>query len=372
MNRTIVLCTALISLMALQDLGAEEIFVAPNQIRNLGIEFTSATIAHEVAAIEATAHVVIPPMANAVISAPQSGLLTSLNVAVGDEVVRGQVIARIHSPEFLALQREFLDALNVNRLAQNEYERDQQLFDEGIISGRRLQETSTRARIATTSFNEHRQLLQIAGLSNADIRSLEAEQKLLQVLEVRAPFDGVILDRMTSVGERLDAMSPVYQLADLSTLWLEIDVPQEKLASVKPGMKVAVTDCPISLPAVVTTIGKAIDPSTQTIMVRATLIEAGHGLKPGQFVSASIVAGNAGLSNEVVWAVPVAAVARSGAGLYLFVRTTNGFDVREAIMVGADADRVFLRGDIDTDNRIAVSGVSALKALWFAQSESGT
>lgn len=372
MNRTIVLCTGLISLMAFQNLCADEISVASNQNKNLGIEFTSATIAHEIAAIEATAHVVIPPMANAVVSAPQSGLLMNLNVAVGDEVVRGQVIARIHSPEFLALQREFLDALNVNRLAQSEYERDQQLFDEGIISGRRLQETSTRARIATTSFNEHRQLLQIAGLSNAEIRSLEAAQKLLQVLEVRAPFDGVILDRMTSVGERLDAMSPVYQLADLSSLWLEIDVPQEKLAAVKSGMKVAVTDCPINLPAKVTTIGRAIDPSTQTIMVRATLIEAGHGLKPGQFVSASIIAGNAGDSNEIVWAVPASAVARSGGDLYLFVRTANGFDVREVILIGADSDHVYLNADIVADSSIAVSGVSALKALWFAQSESGT
>jgi cobalt-zinc-cadmium efflux system membrane fusion protein len=370
MTRKIALMIGLIASMAFRASTAEEILVAPNEIRNLGIEFAAPELAREVAAIEATARVVIPPMGDAVVSAPHSGLLAGLNVSVGDEVARGQVIARLQSSDFLALQREFLDALNANLLAQNEFERDQQLFDEGIISGRRLQETTTRARIAATSFNEHRQLLQIAGLDGAEIRSLETEQKLLQVLEIRAPFDGVILDRMATAGERLDAMSPVYRVGDLSSLWLEINVPQEKLAAVQTGMKVGVTGCPVRLPAEVTTIGRSIDPATQSIMVRATLTEAGHGLKPGQFVSARIVAGHATRFQEAVWVVPAAAVTRRGASHFLFVRTANGFDVREAIIVGADADRLYLSVDIDTDSSIAVSGVSALKSLWAAQKES--
>lgn len=371
MIRPNALITGLLASMAFHVSIAEEITVAPNEIRNLGIEFAAPEIAHEVAAIEATARVVIPPMGDTIVSAPHSGLLAGLNVAVGEEVTQGQVMAKLQSSDFLALQREFLDALNANLLAQNEYDRDQQLFEEGIISGRRLQETTTRARIAATGFNEHRQLLQIAGLADAEIRSLETRQKLLQVLEIRAPFDGVILDRMAIAGERLDAMSPIYRLADLSSLWLEINVPQEKLAAVQPGMKVAVTGCPIRLPAEVTTIGRSVDPATQAIMVRATLIETGHGLKPGQFVSARIVSGRTNSSDEIVWVVPAAAVTRSGDSHYLFVRTANGFDVREALVVSADADRLYLSVDIEADNSIAVSGVSALKALWSAQSESG-
>ncbi len=371
MTRNIALPIGLIASMAFHPSIAEEIIVTPNEIRNLGIEFVDPEVASEVAAIEATARVVIPPMGEAIVSAPHSGLLAGLNVSVGEEVTDGQVMAKLQSSEFLVLQREFLDALNANLLAQNEFERDQQLFDEGIVSGRRLQETTTRARIAATSFNEHRQLLQIAGLSNNEIRSLENEQKLLQVLEIRAPFDGVILDRMATAGERLDAMSPVYRLGDLSALWLEINVPQEKLAAVQPGMKVAVTDSPIQLPAEVTAIGRSIDPATQVIMVRATLTETGHGLKPGQFVSVRIVADNAGGLEETVWLVPVAAVTSSGGSHFLFVRTANGFDVKEALILGADTDHVYLNVDIDADDSIAVIGVSTLKALWSAQSEAG-
>jgi len=212
-------------------------------------------------------------------------------------------------------------------------------------------------------------LLQIAGLSDNEIQSLQNEQRLLQVLEIRAPFDGVILDRMATAGERLDAMSPVYRLGDLSTLWLEINVPQEKLAAVQPGMKVGVTDSEIQLPAEIAAIGKSIDPTTQSVMVRATLIDSGHGLKPGQFVSVRIVADYAGGPDETVWVVPSAALTSSGGVQYLFVRTANGFDVREALILGADADHAYLNIDIDADESIAVIGVSALKALWLSQSE---
>lgn len=372
MNRNNALVAGLLASTAFQLSFAEEIVVSPGEIGNLGIEFVSPEVARDVAAIEATARVVIPPMGDAVVSAPQSGLLAGLYLAVGEEVVQGQMMAKLQSPDFLALQREFLDALNANLLAQNAYDRDRQLFDEGIVSGRRLQEATTRAKVAATGLNEHRQLLQIAGLSAAEIRVLETRQSLLQVLEIRAPFDGVVLERMATVGERLDAMSPVYRLADLSSLWLEINVPQEKLLLVRPGMKVAVADSRVPLPAEVATIGRSIDPATQIVMVRATLTEAGHGLKPGQFVSARIVAGDTDTSDEAVWAVPAAAVIRSGNNHHLFVRTVNGFEVREVFVVSAHAERFYLRADIDADSSIAVSGVSALKSLWVALGESGS
>ena len=370
MTRKTTLAIGLLASVVCHFSIAEEIAVTPNEIRNLGIELAAAEVAREVAAIEATARVVIPPMGDAIVSAPHSGLLAGLNVSVGEEVSRGQVMAKLQSADFLALQREFLDALNANLLAQNEFQRDQQLFEEGIISGRRLQETTTRARIAATSFNEHRQLLQIAGLSASEIRSLETDQMLLQVLEIRAPFDGVILDRMATAGERLDAMSPVYRLGDLSRLWLEINVPQEQLAAVHPGMKVSVTDSAVRLPAEITTIGRSIDPATQAITVRAALTEAGHGLKPGQFVSVRIVAAGSNTFDEAIWVVPAAAVVSRGGKQFLFVHTVNGFDVREVLVVGADADRVYLSVDIDADDKIAVIGVSALKSMWSTQSES--
>jgi len=149
---------------------AADIRVSAGDMENLGIRLAAPLRVSEVAATEGSAEVVIPPAGEAVGGAPLAGLLTGLYVANGDDVTAGQVLAELRSPDFVSLQREFLDALNTERLAASELDRDRQLHAEGIISARRMQETLTRSRIAESGLNEHRQLLQVAGLDGAGIR----------------------------------------------------------------------------------------------------------------------------------------------------------------------------------------------------------
>ena len=369
MNSTFKLLVAAWLVLAGQSAVSEELGLTDAQIRNLGIEFASPEPSPSHAAIEATASVIVPPGKEAFASAPEAGLLAGLHVSVGDKVVRGQPLAELRSPGFLALQREFLDALNASLLAQSELDRDQQLFDEGIIAGRRLHETTTRAKIAATGLNEHRQLLQIVGLTDTEIRALESNQTLHAALEIRAPFDGVVIERLAVAGERLDTMSPVYRIADLSTLWLEIDVPQEHLAGVRPGMKVSVAGSPVEFAAEVSAIGRAVDPGTQSVTVRAILVAEDHGLAPGQFVSARIASSEAGADTTSAWKIPAAAVTRSGDNHFIFLRTTEGIAVRPVTVVGSDGRSVFFRANIDETMEIAVSGITAIKALWSAGNE---
>ena len=370
MNRKFKLLGAAWLLLASHAAGSEELALTEAQIRNLGIEFRMPERSPSHAAIEATASVIVPPGKEAFASAAEAGLLAGLKVSVGDRVVRGQPLAELRSPGFIALQREFLDALNASLLAQSELDRDQQLFNEGIIAGRRLHETTTRARIAATGLSEHRQLLQIAGLTDAEIGALESSQTLHPVLEIRAPFDGVVLERLAAAGERLDIMSPVYRIADLSTLWLEINVPQEYLSGVRPGMKVSIAGSPAEFVAEVAAIGSAIDPGTQSVVVRATLAARDHGLSPGQFVSARIASSGADPDTVPIWKSPATAVTRSGNSHFIFVRTTGGIAVRPVTVVGADSRSVFFRANLDEATEVAVAGIIAIKALWSAANES--
>lgn len=359
---------SILAMLALAgSVTAEEISISPDAIENLGIRLVSPERTTEVAATQGTARVVVPPAGEAVVGAPQAGLLTGLNVAAGDEVVRGQVLAELRSPEFLSLQREFLDALNTHRLAQSELKRDQQLHEEGIVSARRLEETTTRSRIAEASLNEHRQLLRIAELDDGEIRSLETRQTLLSTLRIRAPFDGVIVARLATTGQRVDAMSPIYRLADLSELWLEIAVPQERLAAVKPGMRVTGFD--EAFEGEVTAIGRAIDASTQTVTVRARISSGTESLSPGQVFGVEVVRDSEGLGDAQVWTVPASAVTRRGGVSYVFVRTRSGFDVREVGIVGISESHTHVVGSFSPDDLVAASGIPALKALWAAGDE---
>ena len=345
---------------------AETLNLSPAEIGNLGIRFETPFPATEVVAAEATARVIVPPNREAVIGAPLSGLLTSLDVEVGDTVSQGQGLAEIMSPEFLSLQREFLDALNTHRLAQTELERDRQLHEEGIISARRLQETTTRSKIASTSLNEHRQLLHIAGLTDREVGALESTQVLIESLAIRTPIDGVIAERMVTTGQRLDSMAPVYRVADLSELWLLINVPQEQANNVAPGMAVAGDE----FDAEVTTVGRSIDPATQSIVVRALVTRGESALRPGQFIAVRVVAGNTG-DGSVAWTVPAAAVTRSQEAQYLFLKSIDGIEVRRVDVASVMAGRATVTAGLTGDEQVAVSGIAALKAMWSSRQGGG-
>jgi cobalt-zinc-cadmium efflux system membrane fusion protein len=360
-SRTVLLAATIV-LSALAN--AESLRLSPAEIDNLGIRFESPLPATEVAAAEATARVIVPPTGEAVIGAPLSGLLTALKVEVGDPVVRGQGLAEIMSPDFLALQREFLDALNTHRLAQTELDRDRQLHEEGIISVRRLQETTTRSMIASTSLNEHRQLLRIAGLTEREIAALESTQTLLESLEIRAAMEGVIVERMATTGQHMDSMAPVYRIADLSELWLQINVPQEQVAGVSSGMRVVGE----SFAAVVTTIGRSIDPATQSIVVRARVTDGAMALRPGQFVAVRIVAGSTEAAQDV-WKISAAAVTRSQDMHFVFVAEDSGVEVRLVEVASVSGGEAIITNGLSGSESVAVSGIAALKAMWSAQGD---
>ena len=355
--------TLLVAMLIVAATGqAESIRLSAGEIENLGIRFVTPRPATEVATAEATAQVTVPPAGEAVAGAPLSGLLTTLAVEVGDAVSRGQDLAEIMSPDFLEQQREFLDALNTHRLAQAELERDRQLHEEGIISVRRLQETTTRSMIASTSLSEHRQLLGISGLTRAEIDALETSQALLESLAIRAPIDGVIVERMATTGQRLESMAPVYRIADLAELWLQINIPQERIASVVPGMLVSGND----FAAEITTIGRSIDAATQSIIVRANVTEGAGNIRPGQFVAVRILAG-AVTDDGGTWTVAASAVTRSRNAHYLFVRNESGVDARYVEVASVNAGQAIVTAGLTGDEQIAVSGIAPLKAMWSAQ-----
>ena len=104
--------------------------------------------------------------------------------------------------------------------------------------------------------------------------------------------------------------------------------------------------------------------------LRAEIDEPHHGLRPGQFVAVELVEQINESGWGQVWSVPVSSVARIGENFCVFVRTTNGFAVRDVELAGVSDGRHFLRADFSAGERVAVTGIAALKAIWLGQADS--
>ncbi len=349
------------------QLSAVELDLSAQEIKRLGIELATPDAAEHVAVVNARARVVIPPSGERVITAIYGGPVSQFHVGVGDVVKIGQTVATVQSSEFLTQQREYVDAYIADELARTQLQRDQQLFEEGIISKRRLDDTMARSKTVAAQLGEHKALLRIAGMLDGELSALATQQKFADQLTIRTPASGVVLERMGKLGERVDGLQPIYRIGDLSTLWLDIQVPQEQIDAVYVGMPVDVANSVVALPAEVVAIGQSVDSVGQTVLVRAKLAEPGHQLKPGQFVSVQIVSDS--VANQV-WAVPVDAIVRRDDQSYVFVRTDSGFAVREVTVANATGAKAHIDGRLTAHERIAVSGVSALKAIWSNDADS--
>ncbi len=305
------------------------------------------------------AEIVIPVGQERVVSAPQSGLLDQLFVAAGQTVKKGQVIAHIISPDLLGLQRDYLQALTQKRLAVKALARDAELWKDGIIAQRRYLEAESAHDEASANFAQRKQALKLAGMSENEISKLSPERGMASGISLVAPIAGQVLEQMVVIGQRVDMAMPLYRIAKLTPLWLEIHAPLEGLPFVESGMQVQIPKLQASgrLIAVIRSVNKA----DQTLHLRAEITTGVEKLSPGQFVEAEI-----GLGKQAShFSVPKSSLARQGGDAMVFAQTHTGFKPIKVHVISEQGDEAIVEADFNANEKIAVTGVTAIKGAWL-------
>ncbi len=335
------------------------------ELARLGISLARPVSVNEMQIASAPGEVVVPPARQALLSAPVDAVVARILVDAGEPVTRNQVLAELEGPEFLGWQREYLDAVLEHELASAQETRDRSLFDEGIIAQRRLDESGARARASQARLDQASRQLQFAGFSPAALQALADGGSLAGRVELRAPLDGVVLERYASVGARLTALDPLLRLGDLNELWVELQVRAEIAFSVSPGMFVTVNVGGQEHRGAVTTVGRFVDETTQTVLVRAVLEQADSRIKAGQFLSTRIVAP---VVSGSALEIPAAAVTRHLGQAYVFARHEAAVEVVPVEVLADDGARAYVsaRG-LGAASLLAVEGISGLKSLWLAE-----
>jgi cobalt-zinc-cadmium efflux system membrane fusion protein len=270
---------------------------------------------------------------------------------------------RIQSPRLLELQSEYLEIYTRQRLASTNYRRDRQLSEEGIIADRRLLESRANYQELTTSLARVRRLLELAGMDEAELAALGTERELNSTLLVRAPFDGVILEQLVTAGSRVEAADPIYHIAQLDPLWLEIHVPLGELGETRVGQQVVVPELEVT--GRIITIGHMVHGADQGVLIRAEVHEGSDRLRPGQFVQTRLAMAAPANSYQV----PRSAVVYSTGESYVFVEQPEGFVAVAVTVTEEDAGKLVISAELPANARIATSGAAAIKSAWLQGDE---
>jgi RND family efflux transporter MFP subunit len=337
---------------------AAPIKLTPTQIKALGIETAALTRHAGSLSPGMPATVVIPDGQTRVVAAPLAGLVLATLAVEGEPVKRGQVLARLSSPDLIGLQGGLAQAASALDLAQDSAQRDAGLLREGIIAESRARASAAALAQAKAALNAQRAMLRAQGLNDAAIARAERGEGFANEIALTAPIDGVVLARQASLGSRVEAASALYTLASLNPLWIEIDAPADVAARVKVGMQVELPGRQISGAVLRVLPGAG---AAQTVRIRARLDNADAKLRAGQSVAARI----AGLGGGQEVRVRVGAVVHEGGKTYVFVRRADGFEAREVRVLSQSANTVSLAGDFKDGELVAVGGIAALKSAWL-------
>lgn len=340
-------------------------FAVPNnQLQALGIQ--TALLQTQTSAVKASfpAQVMLPPTAEHVVSSPVTGLVTQVLVQQNQAVRAGSPLVRIVSPELGQLQLQLLQATARATLVRQAARREQSLFKEGIIPQRRVQEAQAALMEGEAALNQAKSILRLSGMSTGTINRVAASGKLQDSITLTAMQSGLVTEMTAQRGQRVQAATALMHVAQLNSLWLDIQLPVSQSANWRAGTRVEVPGRGIT--ARILSASPTVSSSSQTVLLRAVVEGKTGQLRPGEFVTVELPVA----ATQGSWDVPLSAVAHDGNQPYVFVRTVNGFEARPVQAVASAGQRVRVQGAVNAGERIAVTGVVALKGAWLKAKES--
>jgi RND family efflux transporter MFP subunit len=337
--------------------AGNDIKISAQQVQSLGIQTAtlSGKKSGEISGLPS--QIVVPNAQMFIVSTPLAALVEQITVGVGDHVKKGQPLARLQSPALAEAQRGLLQASVQNQLAQESLSRDEALWKDGIISESRYRLSKGAALDAQAALAERKQLLKLSGMSDTAISQLQSGNNLSSLLTVTSPIEGIVLEKTASAGQRLDAAVPMFKVARLNPLDIEIQAPLSVAKELKPGAA-------ISIPAFhargkLTVIGRSLTGANQTILLRGTINQGTDNLRPNQLVEASIATPTLGQSQ---WEVPNEAIARLADTPAIFIETAMGFHLQSVKLLSEGASSSVIIAPLKGNEKIAVRGVSSLKS----------
>jgi cobalt-zinc-cadmium efflux system membrane fusion protein len=220
------------------------------------------------------------------VSAIMGGYVKSTRLLQGSPVSKGQVIAIIENPEFIELQQNYLENQSRLEYAENEYNRQKDLFNENVNSEKTYQSALSEFKSLQVKVFALLQKLKLIGI---DAKKLKVEN-ISSTVSIFSPISGYVKNVNVNIGKYVSPTDVIAEIVITQNLTLELSVFEKDIHKVSIGQKISFSspnDPGKEMNAVISQVGKSIN-EDKTIKVYATVEKTNSGLFPGMYVNASI------------------------------------------------------------------------------------
>ena len=293
-----------------------------------------------------------------------AGRVSRLLAGVGDHVRRGQALAEIESADVGQARADLIAARARAAAAELNLHRESDLAERHISSAREKEVAEAQWITESAATRAATERLRALGLTSQDLATGE-KADLGGRLAMRAPIDGVVLERGVTLGQAVERATDAFKIADTGHVWVDLDLYEKDLPRVHVGGQVEIrADAYPSeiFKGRVAYVVPVVDQATRTAKVRVELPNESGKLSFGQLVTARLVGDPATVATPVL-AVPRAAIQRVDGRSVVFVKSSDASFERRLVELGVSTgDEVEIRRGVTAGELVAADGAFLLKS----------
>lgn len=289
------------------------------------------------------------------------GIVRQVNAKLGDKVKKGEIMAVIDSRELADAKADYLAGLERFDLAQTIFNRKEKLWKDDISSEQEYLSSKQNLAGARINLRSAKQKLIAMGFSSSYLETLPDEpDDMFTDYNIVAPFDGTVINKHIALGEDLKDDAEVFIIADLSAIWINLQVYPDDIPLIKKGQPVCLMDqvCVPETHGVIDYVGPVVSTKTRTAIARVVQSNPTGELRPGLFVSA----------NVTVKTIKADVVINKEHIQYLndipcvFVKVQNGFELRGVTPGDTDGKNVSITAGLSAGEIYAATNGFLLKS----------
>ena len=290
--------------MDMSGAGNGDVMLSASQIRQFGITFGTVEMRRLDSQLRTVGNVTFDETRMEQVAPRFSGFVEKLYVeTTGQPVRRGQALMEVYSPELLAAQEELLIAGRLDRT-----------LDASAIPGVAAGSSDLVAAA--------KRRLGLLAVSDAQIAEVLRTGRTVRTITIYAPTSGIVVDKRVTQGQAFQAGQTLYTLADLSAVWVDVDLREADIATVREGTSAVLEFA--SFPGQtfrgrVAYVYPTLEEASRTVRARVVVANGSGLLKPGMY--ATVLLSTPG---RTVLSVPASAVVRTGSRSMVFVDLGTG------------------------------------------------
>ena len=281
------------------------------------------------------------------------GIAEAVLVNTGQTVRKGQTLA-VFSSQVISEQRSALQTAQKRQsFALSVYEREKKLWEQKITAEQDFLQAQAALREAEIAVENAQQKLNALGVTAGSGTGLNR-------FELRAPYDGLVVERKLSVGEAVKEDTPIMTISDMSAVWVEVSIPAKDLPLMRVGAKVLVRATAFDAKATGTVafVGALVGEQTRMARARIVLANPQGAWRPGLFVNVEVSSANL----QVPVAVESEAIQTLGNRQVVFVREEKRFVPRSVKLGISDGKYIEVLEGLPPGTRYAAQGSYIIKS----------